>query len=76
MITIPAEALFDLLQTRITVFRDDYKDYNIRIGPESRDWTPDDEYYEYSLEITKTGFMELLLNRVFVCDEYELKIGL
>lgn len=78
MINVPGEALFDLLDSRIATIRDsyNYRNYIIKIGNEDRDWTPDDEYSVYSLEISKGSFMKLLLDRVFICDEYELKIEL
>lgn len=75
MITIPAEALFDILDKRKATFRDEYQTYNIEISDENviSIW---EDYEPRTILITKAGFMELLLNRVFVCDEYELKIGL
>jgi hypothetical protein len=83
MITVPAEALFDILQNNETKFysRDKYRNYNIKIGEENEmleEELPDDKWGDiiYTIVITKTAFMELLINRVFICNEFELKIGL
>lgn len=76
MINIPAEALFDLLQTSEAEFNDYIIKIDGKVG--YNDFIPIGErnYSNSYIYIKKSSFMELLLNRVFICNSFELKIEL
>ena len=80
-INIPAEDLFDFFSKNsdgynVARFRDDYRNYRLQLEDTNSmidDYMNEDQE-EIILMITKKGFMQLLLNRNFSCDDYSIVV--
>lgn len=77
MITIPKEALFDLLHSSIAKFTEDYTDYEFMGGLENT-YSDQDRGNDYSIPIkctiTKATVIDLLMNRVSVNNGYSIRV--